>query len=417
MTTIRRAVTRTSVAVALLAGAIACSNGFLEVNNPNVIDASEVDPASSAATLAASAQQNFATAVGTYIQFSSHFTGETYIMETSGSQNEFGRREVSELNGQAATQWREMSLAAASAKLLLDLPLPNPTTNIHIARAATFRGFAMLFMATDFCSGTLTSGPELTNNQMLDSAIVWFTKGVDVGTANASADGLNLARASLVGRARAKLQKGDRPGALADATSVPAAFTINLTYVDDLANRARLSNALWRGTVDRSVISVPPYYQTTDPRVRFLAPGQHPYNAWDAAAGPYYVQQKYTGYASPIRLASKLEAEYIAAEASGDNAQMLALINRQRAAFGYAAYSGPTDATSVLTELFDQKRFDFWLEGKRLADWRRQPVAAARHVPVSGTPYWRPNLGSIGRQTCYPLPFVERDNNPNIKKG
>jgi hypothetical protein len=414
MHSIRRAVSRTLIGTGLVVGTSACSDKFLEVINPNVIDAATVDPKATAATLAASAEQNFKTAVGTYIQFSSHFTGETYIMETSGAQNEFGRREVSELNGQALTQWREMSLAAASAKLLLDLELPEPATNINIARAATFRAYAMLFLATDFCSGSLSSGPELTNAQMLDSAIFWFSKAITVGNANGSAAGVNLANASLVGRARAKLQKGDKTGALADANAVPAGFTYMLTYQDDLANRTRLSNALWRGTVDRSVISVPPYYQTSDPRVPWLPPGKHPYNAWDAAAGPYFIQQKYTGYASPIRLASRLEAEYIAAEASGDISLQLALINRQRAAFQYPAYSGPTDAMSVLTELFDQKRFDFWLEGKRLADFRRQPTAAARYVPVTGTPYWRPNLGTIGPQTCYPLPFVERDNNPNI---
>lgn len=415
MSTIPRAVSRTFI-VALTLGTSACSDAFLEVTNPNVIDASEVDPAGSAATLAASAEQNFKTAVGTFIQFSSHFTGETYIMETSGSQNEFGRREVSELNGQALTQWREMSRASASAKLLLDLDLPNPTTNLDIARAATFRAYSMYFLATDFCTGTLDGGPELSNNQMLDSAIYWFGKAIDVGTANGTPTGITFARVSLVGRAAAKLQRGDKAGALVDANAVPAGFTYSMTYIDDLANRARLSNALWRGTVDRSVISVPPYYQTGDPRVPFLPPGRHPYNAWDAAAGPYFIQQKYTGYASPIRLASKLEAEYIAAEASGDVAQQLALINRQRQAAQLEPYSGPTDAASVLTALFDEKRYDFWLEGKRLADWRRQPVAASRHVPVTGAPYWRPNLGNIGPQSCYPLPFAERDNNPNFAK-
>lgn len=414
MHTIRYAVSCSVIGAALIVGAAGCSNDFLEVSNPNVIDAAEVDPAASAATLAASTQQNFATAYGTFIQFSSHFTGETYIMETSGAQNEYGRREVSELNGQNTAMWRAMQLAVASGKLLLDLTLPNPTTNIHIARAASFRAWGMLFLGSEFCTGTISSGPEVNNNAMLDSAIFWFTTAINVGTANATPDGLNLARASMVGRARAKLQRGDKAGALADANAVPDGFTYSLTYVDDLANRARLSNALWRGTVDRSVISVPPYYQTTDPRIPFLPPGRHPYNAWDAAAGPYFVQQKYPSYASPIRLASKLEAEYIAAEASGDVAQQLALINRQRAAAGQPAYSGPTDAASVLAELFYQKGFDFWLEGKRLADFRRQPVAASRFVPVTGTAYWRPNLGTIGAQTCYPLPFAEKDNNPNI---
>lgn len=414
MTTIRYAVSCSFIGAALCVGAAACSNDFLEVSNPNLIDAAEVDPNASAATLAASTQQNFATAYGTFIQFSSHFTGETYIMETSGAQNEYGRREVSELNGQNTAMWRAMQLAVASGKLLLDLTLPNPTTNINISRAATFRAYAMLFLGSEFCTGTVSSGPEVNNNAMLDSAIVWFSKAIDVGTANATTDGLNLARASMVGRARAKLQRGDKAGALTDANAVPAAFTYSLTYVDDLANRARLSNALWRGTVDRSVISVPPYYQTTDPRVPFLPPGKHPYNAWDAAAGPYFIQQKYTGYASPIRLASKLEAEYLAAEAEGDVTKQLALIDRQRAAAQQPAYSGPTDAPSVLAELFYQKGFDFWLEGKRLSDWRRQPVAASRFVPVTGTAYWRPNLGNIGAQTCYPLPFAEKDNNPNI---
>ncbi|MGQ0642054.1 MAG: hypothetical protein ACT4P6_14990 [Gemmatimonadaceae bacterium] len=414
MNTRRHAVSRSVFSAALALGAAACSNDFLQVSNPNVIDAAEVNPAASAGTLAASVQQNFATAYGTFIQFSSHFTGETYIMETSGAQNEYGRREVSELNGQNTAMWRAMQLAVASGKLLLDLTLPTPTTNINIARAAAFRAWAMLFLGSEFCTGTVSSGPEVNNIAMLDSAIVWFSKAMDVGTANATPDGLNLARASLVGRARAKLQRGDKPGALADANAVPAGFTFNLTYQDDLANRARLSNALWRGTVDRSVISVPPYYQTTDPRVPFLPPGRHPYNAWDAAAGPYFIQQKYTGYASPIRLASKLEAEYIAAEASGDITQQLALINRQRAAAQQPAYNGATDAASVLVELFYQKGFDFWLEGKRLSDYRRQPVAASRFVPVAGTPYWRPNLGNIGPQTCYPLPFAEKDNNPNI---
>ena len=414
MRTIRRAVSRTLFTTAFVVGASACSDNFLEVDNPNVIDASTVDPKDAATTLANSTEQNFKTAVGTYIQFSSHFTGETYIMETSGAQNEFGRREVSELNGQALAQWRDMSLAAATGKLVLDLTLPEPTTNINIARGATFRAYAMLFLATDFCSGALSSGPELTNAQMLDSAIFWFTKAIEVGKANGSATAVGLANASLVGRARAKLQKGDKTGALADASAVPTGFTHMMTYQDDLANRTRLSNALWRGTVDRSVISVPPYYQTTDPRVLWLPPGKHPYNAWDAAAGPYFIQQKYTGYASSIRLASKLEAEYIAVEASGDITAQRALIDRQRAAAQLPAYGGPSDAMSVLTELFNQKGFDFWLEGKRLADFRRQPVAAARYVPVTGTPYWRPNLGNIGAQTCYPLPFVERDNNPNI---
>ena len=418
MTTIQRAVSRTligGVFAALAASTVACSNKFLEVTNPNVIDATTVDPSAAAATLAATTQQNFATELGTTAMFESHFTGETYIIETSSSQNEFGKREVSVDNGTLAGRWAGLQLVAASGKILLDLNLPNPATNINLARGAAFRAYGILYLAIDFCSGTLSAGPQLSTTQMLDSAIVWFSKAIDVGTANGSADGLIIANVALVGRARARLQKGDKAGALADANAVPAGFVFNLTYQDDLTNRARLSNAFWRFTVDRGTVSVPPYYQTGDPRTPVLPPGQHPYVAVDQAAGPFFIQQKFKSYAAPIRLASKLEAEYIAVEASGDVNAQLALINRQRAAANQPAYGGPTDAASVLYELFNQKALDFWLEGKRMADWRRQPVAASGHVPVSGSAYWRTGFGSVGSQACYPLPRPETDNNPNFK--
>ncbi len=414
---IRRAVSRTVLGSALALGAAACSDKFLEVTNPNVIDAGTVNPAATAATLANTTHQNFATELGITAMFESHFTGETYILETSSSQNEFGKREVSVDNGTLAGRWAGLQLVAASGKILLDLALPNPTTNVNIARAAGFRGFSILYIAIDFCSGALSSGPELSTNQLLDSAIFWFSKSIDVGTANGTADGLNLARVSLVGRARAKLQRGDKAGALADANAVPTGFNYSLTYQDDLANRARLSNALWRFIIDRGTISVPPYYQTTDPRIPFLLPSQHKFTAVDQAAGPFVVQQKFPSYASPLRLASKLEAEYIAAEASGDVTQQLALINRQRQAANQLPYAGATDAPAVLAELFFQKGFDFWLEGKRMADWRRQPIAASRYVPVAGTPYWRTGFGAVGTQQCYPIPRTELDNNENFKKS
>ncbi len=401
---------------ALLATAAACSDKFLEVTNPTVIDAATVDPAASAAALANTTHQNFATELGLTAMFESHFTGETFIIETSSSQNEFGKREVSVDNPTLAGRWFGLQLVASSGKILLDLPLPTPTNNVNVARAAAFRAYGIFYIAADFCSGTLSSGPELSTSQLLDSAVFWFTKAIDVGTANGTTDGVNLARAALVGRARAKLQKGDKAGALADANAVPANFNFNVTYQDDLTNRARLSNAMWRFTVDRGTISVPPYYQITDKRIGFLLPSQHKFTAVDQAAGPFVVQQKWPSYASPIRLASKLEAEYIAAEASGSVDQALLLINRQRQAADQPVYAGANDASSVLYELFTQKALDFWLEGKRMADWRRQPTAAGRYVPVAGTTYWRTGFGSVGSQVCYPIPRTELDNNKNFKK-
>ncbi len=415
--TIRRAATRTVMGTALMFGAAACSDKFLEVTNPNVIDAATVDPTSGAVSLAASAQQNFATAMGLLSVYSGWFTGEANVSDTFPTRNEFGFRTISDLNGSLQGDvWAPISLAAASAKTVLDLTLPTPTTNINLARAATFRGFAILMIASDFCTGTLSSGPELTTVQLLDSASFWFGKGIDVGKANASADGIALANAALVGRARAKLQKGDNAGAIADASAVPSGFVYNLQYTDDATNRGRLSNRQFQLTFDRSSISVAPAFRTTDPRVPFLPPGVSKLNGQDQVPGGFYQQTKFNGYGASMRLASRLEADYIAAEALASSSQQLTLINARRTANGQAAYAGATDAASVLKELYTQRSMDFYLEGRRLADFRRSPTSTS-NITAAGDPYFKPGYANTGTQTCYPLPRAERDNNPNIPKG
>ncbi len=413
MQNIRRAVTRTAAGTLLVLSAAACSNDFLNVTNPNVIDAATVDPTSGASTLAQSAQQNFATALGLLSVYSGWFTVEANVSDTFPTRNEFGFRLISDLNGSLNTDvWAPLSLAAASTKTVLDLTLPSPASNINIARAATFRGFSVLMMATDFCTGSLSGGPELTTAQMLDTAVYWFDQAISVGTANATTDGIALANASRVGRARAKLQKGDKAGAATDAAAVPAGFVFNLRYTDDAGNRARLSNRQFQLTFDRSSISVAPFFRTGDPRVPFLPPGVSKLNGQDAVPGGFYEQTKFGNYAASQRLASKLEADYIAAEA-GTTQQQLTLIAAQRAANNQPAYSGPTDAASVLKELYLQRSFEFYLEGRRLADYRRSP-ASVSGITAPGDPYFKPGYANTGNQTCYPLPRVERDNNPNM---
>jgi hypothetical protein len=389
----------------------ACSD-FLNVENPNVIDINAVDPVQDAAALANSAQQNFATSYGWLIMYSSWFTGETLVSETFPTRNEFGRRDVAESNGSLNTDvWTPLSLSAKSTKIVLDLELPTPETNINRGRSFVWRGYAFLHMAMDFCSGTVDSGPELNTAAMLDSAVANFTSGMTILNANGSTDAKALATAALAGRALAHLQAGRKPQAATDAAAVPAGFVFNMPYVDDLANRTRLSNRLWQFTLDRGSMSVSESFRA-DPRVLFKAPGQHTLTPQDPSSGPFYIQNKYPAYATPIRLASKLEADYIAAEA-GTTADQLTLIAARRTAAALPPYSGPTDASSVLTELMDQKGFDFWLEGRRLGDFRRNPNNV-RYMPTPGAPYFKPGFPAIGNKTCYPLPLAEKDNNPNL---
>lgn len=416
MTTMRRVSTRIFGA-ALLASTAACSS-FLEVDNPNVIDASTLDPSSDAATFALSAQQNFSVAYGWMIMYSSWFSGEALVAETFPTRNEFGRREVLAQNGSLSTDvWAPIALGLASSRAVLQLSLPNPTTNIAIARAAVWAGYSALHMALDFCEGTIAQGtepgPRLATVPLLDSAVAYLTTAITVGTANGTADGILIANIARVGRARAHLQAGRKPQAATDADAVPAGFTFSFGYVDDLAQRTRLGNRLWQFTLDRGSISIAPAYRVTDPRMKFKAPGQHTLTPQDGSTGPFWIQDKYPSFVTPIRLASKLEADYIKAETQGP-VEQLVLINARRTANGQTAYTGAVDANGVLTELMNQKALDFYLEGRRLGDFRRLPNNVT-NVPVPGAPYFKPGFSAIANGTCYPVPITETDNNPNFR--
>jgi len=414
--------------VAIATGALVlggCTD-WLSVNNPAVIDEGALNPVADAPTLARSAQQNFASAYGHLIVYSSWFTGETDVSETFPTRNEFGRRNISVLNGSLDVDiWFPLSLSVVSSYTVLRIPLPDTTSNLSYARANFVLGWSYLFMAEQFCQGTVMSGPGLTTPNMLDSAIAHFTTAKSQGQ-GAGSDGPSLANASRVGLARAYLQAGNLTQASAWADSVPAAFNLNLSYIDDLSQRFRLANRMWFYVRDRGSIAVAPIWrigpqlgkdtvERADPRVPWVVPsGYAPQDANYATdrGVAYAIQQKYPDYGTPVRLASKLEADYIKAEAQGTAAQLAQVVAR-RAANGQPAYGGATDSNSVLTEFFTQRGLDFYLEGKRLGDFRRHPANIAG-IPVPGSTYWKPGFAPVGTDTCYPLPITETDPNPNF---
>lgn len=411
-----RATARLAGTAALLAST-ACSD-FLTVKNPSVIDAGSVNPVDDAVTLALSGQQSYSSALGWLIMYGSWFTGEALVSETFPTRNEFGRRDVLAANGSHSSDvWFPLSQAAAGNHLILGLELPTPESNISYVRAHTWLGYAFTLMAEQFCQGVVYGGPLLSTNDMLDSAIANFGAAITKGTANGSTAAVQLANVARVGRARANLQRGNKSAAATDAASVPAGFVFSFTHIDDPTNRTRLSNRMWQFTFDRGSISVAPAFRITDNRIayRLGSQGTPVLVAQDPNSGAFVIQQKYPTYASPVRVASKLEADYIAAEA-GTTADQLALIAARRTFGGQAAYAGATDAASVLRELMTQKSLDFYLEGQRLGDWRRNPTSVT-NVPVAGATYFKPGFPAIGTQTCYPLPLSETDNNPNIPKG
>lgn len=401
------------VALLTVAGslmAVGCSD-FLTVENSNFVDAKDIDPVADATTLARSAMQNFATAYSTTVVDGGLFTGEMLSSDINAPGNRKASRNV---DNQVGTQFGSLSAARTLAdRLLKELAGTAGETSVNAARAAMVSGFSMLVMAEYFCVGTINGGPALTTEMMLDTAITRFTRAIDVGRGLGTTEGTQLAEASLVGRARAYLQAGRKPEALADAQAVPSGFTYSLVYVDDLANRGRLGNGIWSAIFSQTTWSVaPPYRQLNDPRVITIAPAVNKFVPMDGLTAIWSLA-KYTSFASPIRLASKVEADYIAAEAQG-TAAMLTLIGQRRTANNQPAYTGPTDASAVLVEFLHQKTLDLFAEGKRMADFRRHPNELPNLQPA-GTPYHKPGYAPYGDQNCFPLPFRETANNPYLK--
>jgi SusD family. len=146
---------------------------------------------------------------------------------------------------------------------------------------------------------------------------------------------------------------------------------------------------------------------THDPRIASVSTGT------PSTAGVIVVfPVKDSAATSPIAIAKWAEAQLIIAEndeANNNLAAAIAIINVLQSRAGQPAYAGPVTQAAVLAQIVEERRRELWLEGHRMGDLRRYNLP---FTPATGAPY--PFGGTYGNQTCFPLPDVERINNPNI---
>jgi len=392
-----------------------CSDSFYEVRRPNIVDAGTVDPEADAELFSWSAYQNFSEAYGGLIVYGAWFTNEARVGDTYPTRNDFGLRRIDDRNGTHRDEvWIPLARALSSTEDALATlgGAPGAESSVDVARVALAAGYTVQLMAENFCYGVVEPlGSRQDEGQMLDHAKTRFQQAIS--TASAAGDN-DMANAARVGLARAHLQRGELAEAAQVAKLVPADFVYDVIYVDDASNRTRLGNNVYYFTHARESLNVGPEWRALadagDTRIGYFDTGGV---AQDAELH-LYKQTKYEGYGSPIRLASGLEARYIIAEAelATNLSGAVELINERRAASGQGGTFSSTDQDEVLAELMDQRARDFWLEGKRLGDWRRNPD----HVPYilpAGSTYYKPGQGTIGDQTCMPMSASETDNNPN----
>lgn len=424
----RKKTSNTAGAVAAVVAVLATTacDGFLDVENPTVIDASTIDPVADAPTFAQSALNNLYTALDNVAVYQGWFVGEAWVGDTFPTRNDIATRRADLTNGTVTDDvYEPLALAIATGERTQELlaEVPNAASNINIARASLASGYGILLMSETFCqtvisSGLANLGAPLERSAALQAAAVRFRQAVSVGGANTTSEGASIANAARVGLARTLLSAGDNAGAIAAAQQVPAGFQFLAPRVDDPSNRGPLGNTVYSFTLARPALVVPPYYRAlNDPRIKFAAPGTNGFPA--KAQGndlDFFRQTKYVDWGDDVRLASGLEARYIVAEAQlkmGNSAPALALI-AERTVASSADGDNFASGSEVLIELLDQRARDFWLEAQQMGTWLRNPQATPYVLPA-GSAYYAPGYPTVGTGTCLPLPDDEIDNNPNFR--
>jgi starch-binding outer membrane protein, SusD/RagB family len=412
----RNRIQHVAVVVAMLS-LVGCDS-FFEVSDPDLLESTAIDPTADGPTLARSAFQNLVDSYGDLVVYSAWWAYEARVGDTFPTRNEFGRRFIDDTNGTLNGEvWSPLVRAATTGEQVVSTL--KDVGGLPLAIAAFTEGYAMLLMAETFCEGTVapdpqTPGPRLSTADMLDLAVERLTLAQSEATKAGGSEGSAIATAALVGTARAHLQAGRKPEAAAAAALVPASFQYDFKYVDDAANRGRVGNNVWNFTTSRTSLVVPPEYiaiaDAGDPRVQY----EDANKLSQDSELPFIKQLKYPGYGAAVRLASGLEARYIQAEATGSMADRLALIAERRAVGQQTTFTS-TDPVAVLAELMEQRARDFWLEAKKMGDYRRNGSEVPYFLPDNGA-YYKPGAGTMGDQQCWPVPDAEKRTNPNFSK-
>lgn len=262
------------------------------------------------------------------------------------------------------------------------------------AQAKIYGAYSYLLMGEGFCEVAFDGGEKQPPAAALTLAETRFGEGLTFAQAANNADMVNLAR---VGMARTKMNLKKWSEAAQFAGQVAANYNKN---VDRGQESNRRWNKLWRLAEQTGAYTVATAYRTmNDPRVLVKDAGRGAFNS----EVRLWVTTKYTGLTSPMRLASKIEANLIEAEALIQQNQVqqgMALINARRTAVSLAPLVAVTQA-EALAHVIDERRKELSFEGgHRLNDLLRYRIA----WKVGSNPFTNRNYGTT---TCWPHPTRE----------
>jgi hypothetical protein len=277
------------------------------------------------------------------------------------------------------------------------------------AKAAAMAGYSLTLMGEAMCGAALDQGPALSPAELFALADNRFTRAIEAAGAAGAADIGNLAR---VGRARARLNLGQKAEAAADAAQVPEGFEYTFEYSGaDASTENKLFVLMERelmATVEEPYRNMA-FQGQPDPRVQAVDLGlQGPGTDIDM-----WSTTKYPSIESPISVATWEEAQLIMAEAALDAGQLqdaVDIFNVLHDRVGLPPFAS-TDPAEIRNQLIYERKAELFLEGQHMQDIERFNMPL---VPAPGTQFY--HGGVYGDQICFPLPEVEYLNNPNISR-
>lgn len=411
--------------MATLVGTVACTEiTSLQESNPGQLSSGIVFTPANAQLIVNSSQGDFECAYNQYIVASGLFMDELANAISQTANFDLDRRSITPSSPYGtstciATQQPGAYTPLAAARAAndtavahlqgwTDAQVPNRSKLIGIASA--YAGYSLVLLGEGSCTVAINLGPEQTSAQIFAEAKIRFDTAVAAATRASDAQTLNLA---LLGRARTQLDLGNSAAAATDAALIPAGFIVSITHdATDLRRRnlvfihTQLSNF---SSVDGIVQAL--FAATNDPRIAVTSTGKIGSDGKTLIVFP----NKDAAATTPQVLARYSEAQLIIAENfanTGNFAGAVTIINTLRSANGQPAFNPPSlTKPVVVAQIVEERRREFFLEGHRLGDIRRLGLTPS---PAPGSPYV--NGGTYDVQSCFPLPDVERINNPGIAK-
>ena len=403
----------------------------LAQENPGVLSAGDLYQPANAQLLVNGAIADFECAFSRYVVGVGVFTDELANAIASSSNIDYDRRTLPSTasygtgtcaNNQQPPIYTTLSVARAAADEAVarlngwtDAQVANRTK--LIGQASAYAGYSLVLMGESMCSAALNLGPELTPTQIFTEAKNRFDAALTAATAANDAATLNLA---TLGRARAEWDLGGPTNLAAAATDAAkitsATFAANMSTSPSVVRQqnwvfASVNQSFW-ATVDpsfRNITVDDTPNGTPDPRVLVTNTGK----TGTSQSTPIWTANKYSALTSTIPIAKYAEAQLIIAEskAATDPAGAAAAINNARNTHsGMPQYDATGKTTAqIIAQIVEERRRELFLEGHRLGDIHHFALTIQ---PAAGTVY--PASGVYGTQSCFPLPDVERINNPTI---